>query len=124
MIDYLSVSLARSSSPRPRFPPRWAPPSRGACGVIPEGEERAARLLDNARYLWRGLCELGLETSAPSSGRERSGRQRGSTPVVPVLVGEDWQAVRFWKALFDAGVYTNVAIHPAVPPTGRCCGLR
>ena len=23
-----------------------------------------------------------------------------------------------WKALFDAGVYTNVAIHPAVPPGG------
>ena len=23
-----------------------------------------------------------------------------------------------WKALFDAGVYTNVALHPAVPPGG------
>jgi 8-amino-7-oxononanoate synthase len=23
-----------------------------------------------------------------------------------------------WKALFDNGVYTNVAIHPAVPPGG------
>jgi 8-amino-7-oxononanoate synthase len=41
-----------------------------------------------------------------------------STPVVPVIVGEDWQAVLLWKALFDAGVYTNVAIHPAVPPGG------
>jgi 8-amino-7-oxononanoate synthase len=36
--------------------------------------------------------------------------------VVPVMVGDDWQAVLLWKALFDAGVYTNVAIHPAVPP--------
>ena len=34
------------------------------------------------------------------------------------MVGEDWQAVLLWKALFDAGVYTNVAIHPAVPPSG------
>jgi 8-amino-7-oxononanoate synthase len=34
------------------------------------------------------------------------------------VVGEDWQAVLLWKALFDAGVYTNVAIHPAVPPGG------
>ena len=41
-----------------------------------------------------------------------------TTPVVPVVVGEDWQAVLLWKALFDAGVYTNVAIHPAVPPGG------
>jgi len=39
-----------------------------------------------------------------------------SSPVVPVVVGEDWQAVLLWKELFDAGVYTNVAIHPAVPP--------
>jgi 8-amino-7-oxononanoate synthase len=39
-----------------------------------------------------------------------------TTPVVPVRVGEDWQAVLLWKALFDAGVYTNVALHPAVPP--------
>ena len=41
-----------------------------------------------------------------------------TTPVVPVVVGDDWQAVMLWKALFDAGVYTNVAIHPAVPPGG------
>ncbi len=40
------------------------------------------------------------------------------TPIVPIVVGEDWQAVLVWKALFDAGVYTNVALHPAVPPGG------
>ena len=38
--------------------------------------------------------------------------------MVPVIVGEDWQAVLLWKALFEAGVYTNVALHPAVPPGG------
>jgi 8-amino-7-oxononanoate synthase len=37
---------------------------------------------------------------------------------VPVIVGDDWQAVLLWKALFERGVYTNVAIHPAVPPGG------
>ena len=41
-----------------------------------------------------------------------------ATPVVPVLVGDDWKAILLWKALFTAGVYTNVAIHPAVPPGG------
>jgi 8-amino-7-oxononanoate synthase len=34
------------------------------------------------------------------------------------VVGDDWQAVLLWKALYEAGVYTNVAIHPAVPPAG------
>jgi 8-amino-7-oxononanoate synthase len=37
---------------------------------------------------------------------------------VPVVVGDDWQAVFLWKALYEAGVFVNVAIHPAVPPGG------
>ena len=53
-----------------------------------------------------------VEPGTLPDGRE------ATTPVVPVIVGEDWQAVLLWKALFDAGVYTNVAIHPAVPPGG------
>jgi 8-amino-7-oxononanoate synthase len=28
------------------------------------------------------------------------------------------RAVMLWKALYDEGVYTNVALHPAVPPAG------
>jgi 8-amino-7-oxononanoate synthase len=40
------------------------------------------------------------------------------TPVIPVMVGDDWKAVLLWRALYDAGVYVNVAIHPAVPPGG------
>ncbi len=40
------------------------------------------------------------------------------TPIVPVVIGDDWRAVLFWKALYDAGVYTNVALYPAVPPGG------
>ena len=40
------------------------------------------------------------------------------TPVVPVVVGDDWKAGFLWKALYEAGVYVNVAIHPAVPPAG------
>jgi 8-amino-7-oxononanoate synthase len=40
------------------------------------------------------------------------------TPIVPVLVGDDWKAALLWRALYDAGVYVNVAIHPAVPPGG------
>jgi 8-amino-7-oxononanoate synthase len=40
------------------------------------------------------------------------------TPIVPVVVGDDWQAVVLWRALYDAGVYTNVALYPAVPRGG------
>jgi 8-amino-7-oxononanoate synthase len=80
-----------------------------------EGQALFARLLENAAYLRRGLGELGLAVVEP--GRLPDGSE-AITPVVPVVVGEDWQAVLLWKALFDAGVYTNVALHPAVPPGG------
>ena len=35
-----------------------------------------------------------------------------------MLVEDDWKAALLWKALYDAGVYVNVAVHPAVPPGG------
>jgi 8-amino-7-oxononanoate synthase len=73
-----------------------------------EGPALFAKLLDNARYLRDGLKELGF----------RVVESEPVTPVVPVLVGDDWQAVHFWKALYDAGVYTNVALYPAVQRGG------
>ncbi len=88
----------------------------GALRIIrSEGPELMARLLDNAAYLRRGFRDLGLKVVEPGTLPDGS---EATTPVVPVIVGEDWQAVMLWKALFDAGVYTNVAIHPAVPPGG------
>src|SRR3954464_1343781 len=75
-----------------------------------EGPELFARVLHNAAYLKRGLSELGLKVVEDPSGV--------TTPVVPVVVGDDWKAVLLWRALYDAGVYVNVAIHPAVPPGG------
>jgi 8-amino-7-oxononanoate synthase len=74
-----------------------------------------AKVLENARYLHDGLADLGYEVM------ELIRIPDGSdviTPIVPVLVRDDWKAVFLWKALYDAGVYVNVAIHPAVPPGG------
>jgi 7-keto-8-aminopelargonate synthetase-like enzyme len=31
------------------------------------------------------------------------------------MIGDQMRTLRFWKALFGAGVYTNVAVPPAVP---------
>jgi 8-amino-7-oxononanoate synthase len=88
----------------------------GALRVIrSEGPELMAKLLDNARYLRDGFHDLGLAVIEP--GKLPDGTE-ATTPVVPVVVGEDYQAALLWKALFEAGVYTNVAIHPAVPPGG------
>jgi 8-amino-7-oxononanoate synthase len=80
-----------------------------------EGGPLYEKLLDNAAYLHRGLSDLGLRVVEPTTLPD--GR-RVLTPIVPVVVGEDMQAAMLWKALYDAGVYTNVALHPAVPPGG------
>jgi 8-amino-7-oxononanoate synthase len=80
-----------------------------------EGRALFARVLENARYLHRGLSELGFQVVEPT--RLADGTEV-VTPVVPVVVGDDWKAVFLWKALYEAGVFVNVAIHPAVPPAG------
>jgi 8-amino-7-oxononanoate synthase len=80
-----------------------------------EGPELFARVLDNARYLHAGLSSLGFRVVEPT--RLADGTEV-VTPVVPVVVGDDWKAALLWKALYDGGVYVNVALHPAVPPAG------
>jgi 8-amino-7-oxononanoate synthase len=73
-----------------------------------EGPPLFQKLLDNASYLRNGLKDLGFRVI----------ESEPITPVVPVVIGDDWQAVLFWKALYDAGVYTNVALYPAVQRGG------
>jgi 8-amino-7-oxononanoate synthase len=73
-----------------------------------EGPALFKKVLENAQYLRDGLKERGF----------RVVESEPVTAVVPVIIGDDWQAVLFWKALYDAGVYTNVALYPAVPRGG------
>jgi 8-amino-7-oxononanoate synthase len=75
-----------------------------------EGPALFAKVLDNAGYLRDGLRSLGFEVHDVGPPI--------TTPIVPVVVGDDWKAVLLWRALYDAGVYVNVALHPAVPPAG------
>jgi 8-amino-7-oxononanoate synthase len=73
-----------------------------------EGRELMANVLRNADRLRDGLRERGFKVIEHPIG----------TPIIPVLVEDDWKAALLWKALYEAGVYVNVAIHPAVPPGG------
>jgi len=115
VIDYLRIA-ARSFVFSAAAVPAAVGAALGALRIIrSDGPELMAKLLDNAAYLHRGLSDLGLRVVEPT---QLPGGGEALTPIVPVIVGEDWQAVSLWKALFDAGVYTNVALHPAVPPGG------
>jgi 8-amino-7-oxononanoate synthase len=80
-----------------------------------EGPELFARVLDNASYLHRGLSELGYRVVEPSTLGDGT---EVITPIVPVVIGDDLPTATLWKALWDAGLYVNVALYPAVPPGG------
>jgi 8-amino-7-oxononanoate synthase len=98
----------------------------------PDGPPLLEAVLANAARLRDGLEGLGFAVVAPQqlSGeaavQEQAPGVRGArpgplsivTPVVPMLVGDDWKAALLWKALYDAGVFVNTALHPAVPPGG------
>jgi 8-amino-7-oxononanoate synthase len=115
VIEYLRIS-SRSFIFSASAVPAAVGAALAALRVIrSDGPRLFETLLGNASYLREGLRDLGLEVVEPGTLPDGS---VATTPVVPVIVGDDWQAVLLWKALFDAGVYTNVAIHPAVPPGG------
>jgi len=80
-----------------------------------EGPALIGRLSENSTYLHGGLEKLGLRVVEPTA---LPGGEDALTPIVPVIVGDDMRAVILWKALYEAGLYTNVALHPAVPPAG------
>ncbi len=87
-----------------------------------EGPPLLAAALENAEHLAQGLRELGYRTlqgEPVRAGKEKDDPLRSfTTPIVPVLVGDDWKAGLLWRALYEGGVFTNCAMHPAVPPGG------
>ena len=100
-----------------------------------DGPPLLERVLQNARQLRDGLEERGFAVVSPQAlpldahvqqhapgllaGGGSDPRQRTIvTPIVPLLVGDDWKAALLWRALYDAGVFVNTALHPAVPPGG------
>lgn len=72
--------------------------------IIEAEPQRRARLLDIAEKMHNGFRAMGFDTGV------------SVTPVVPVFVGDQVKCFRFWKALFEAGIFTNPVIPPAVEP--------
>jgi len=87
-----------------------------------EGPQLLAAVLENARYFAAGLHSLGYEVLSGAPVRmgpsEQAPTETIRTPIIPIAVGDDWKAALLWRALYDRGVFTNCALHPAVPPGG------
>ncbi len=71
---------------------------------------RRTDLWANADYLRAGLRNLGFDTVS------------SETPIIPVVTGTMERTFAFWRELFDAGVFTNPILAPAVPENS--CRLR
>jgi 7-keto-8-aminopelargonate synthetase-like enzyme len=75
-----------------------------ALDIMEHEPERIERLWHNTRKMAAGFKALGFNIG------------ESTTPVIPIYIGEDMKAVFAWNALFQAGVYTNTVLPPAVPP--------
>jgi 8-amino-7-oxononanoate synthase len=78
-----------------------------AVEVIETEPEWVERLWDNAHYMLEGFKRLGYDTGPSES------------PIIPIMIGDDFRTLGLWMGLFEEGVYTNPVISPGVPPGGQ-----
>lgn len=81
-----------------------------ALEVLQQEPERRTQLWANTRHLMDGIRGLGFDTGPTE------------TPIVPVIIGPLDRTLIFWRMLFEAGVFTNPVVPPAVPAAQ--CRLR
>jgi 8-amino-7-oxononanoate synthase len=103
VIDYIKHH-ARALIFSASIPPANAAAALAALHVMAEEPERVKQVNDNAEYMRNGYQALGFNTGC------------SETPVVPIIIGDDDKTFMTWKQLFDAGVFVNPVISPAVSP--------
>ena len=99
-IQHMARSLIFSAS----MPPSNAAAALAALDIMENEPERIERLWANTRKMREGFRQLGFNTG------------KSETPVIPIYIGDDMKTIYAWKALFDAGVYTNPVLPPGVAP--------
>jgi 8-amino-7-oxononanoate synthase len=99
-IKHHSPALIFSASPTPSS----VAAALAALDILEKEPERIDKLLRNANKMRAGFTKMGFKVL------------EGQTAVVPVIVGDDTIAFKFWRMLFDEGVFVNAFISPGVPP--------
>lgn len=92
------------------MPPSSVAGALAALDVLQEEPDRRTRLWANTHAVADGLRSLGFDVGVTQS------------PVIPVLVGDPFEAMSAWRALFDLDVFTHPIIPPAVP--AHACRIR
>ncbi len=99
-IKHFSRALIFSASP----PPAAVATVSKALDIIMAEPERRERLWQIAHKMHNSFRAVGFDIGDTE------------TPIIPILIGEDMKTFKFWKMLFDEGIFANTAISPAVPP--------
>ncbi len=71
--------------------------------IVREEPEHLERLWQNARFMSHELKLLGYNTLG------------STTPIIPLIIGEDMQAFTFTQKLYEHGIFATPVISPAVP---------
>ncbi len=103
VIDYIkhrARTLIFSAAP----PPASVAAALATVDIMEREPERRERLWQNTRFFADGLRSLGLDTG------------ESETPVVPVVVGEDFTALQMVHRLHEEGIFVNCVLSPATPP--------
>lgn len=74
-----------------------------ALHIMREEPEHAERALKNGEYMRKEMRRIGLDIGNSVS------------PIVPIMVRDDMRTLFAWKSLFEAGVFVNPVLSPAVP---------
>jgi len=94
---------ARSMIFSASIPPANAAAALAALHVMQEEPERIQRLDQIATFMRKEYRRLGFDIG------------KSETPVIPIHIGDDLRTMTIWKELFDAGIFVNPVISPAVP---------
>ncbi len=84
--------------------PASAAAALAALDLIETRPDMRRRVLQIAHRVRTGLRDLGFQTAGTLA-----------SPIVPVIVGNQERMLRLWRALFEAGLFTNAVTQPAVP---------
>jgi len=103
-IEYL-LNKARTFIYTTGLPPAVCGASLGAFEILHEEPQRVEKLWDNAKKIREGLRALGHDIP------------RGAGPIMPVIVGENEEAVKMSGKLLEEGILV-VAIRPPTVPKG------
>jgi 8-amino-7-oxononanoate synthase len=103
IVDYIRHT-ARAQIFSAASPPPLAAAVLKAVEIVEREPERREKLWENTRYMMAGIEGLGYDTAGTES------------PVIPMVVGDDWAVFSMVAKLEEEGVFVNPVITPAVPP--------